>query len=50
MSTYLPVNREEMLEINGVGTSKYEKYGKVFEDLIQEFIRNENIKNRGKNA
>lgn len=44
MSTYLPVNREEMLEINGVGTSKYEKYGKVFENLIQEFIYNENIK------
>ncbi|MFR5335039.1 MAG: DNA helicase RecQ, partial [Blautia producta] len=27
MSTYLPVNREEMLAINGVGNSKYEKYG-----------------------
>lgn len=30
MSTYLPVNREEMLAINGVGNSKYEKYGKAF--------------------
>lgn len=39
MSTYLPVNREEMLAINGVGNSKYEKYGKAFENLIQEFIR-----------
>lgn len=43
MSTYLPVNREEMLEINGVGTSKYEKYGKAFENLIQDFIYNKNI-------
>lgn len=45
MSTYLPVNREEMLAINGVGNSKYEKYGKAFENLIQDFIRNQNIKN-----
>ena len=30
MSTYLPVNREKMLAINGVGNSKYEKYGKAF--------------------
>lgn len=43
MSTYLPVNREEMLAINGVGNSKYEKYGKAFENLIQDFIRNKNI-------
>lgn len=43
MSTYLPVNREEMLEINGVGTNKYEKYGKAFENLIQDFIYNKNI-------
>ena len=43
MSTYLPVNSEEMLEINGVGTSKYEKYGKAFENLIQDFIYNKNI-------
>ena len=43
MSTYLPVNREEMLAINGVGNSKYEKYGKSFENLIQEFIRDKNI-------
>ena len=45
MSTYLPVNREEMLAINGVGNSKYEKYGKAFENLIQDFIRNQNIEN-----
>ena len=43
MSTYLPVNREEMLAINGVGNSKYAKYGKAFENLIQEFIRDHNI-------
>lgn len=37
MSTYLPVTREEMLEINGVGNNKYQKYGKVFSDIIKEF-------------
>ena len=43
MSTYLPVTREEMLEINGVGNNKYQKYGKVFSDIIREFIDENHI-------
>ena len=43
MSTYLPVTREEMLEINGVGNNKYQKYGKVFSDIIKEFIEENHI-------
>ena len=43
MSTYLPVSREEMLEINGVGNNKYQKYGKVFSDIIKEFIEENHI-------
>ncbi len=43
MSTYLPVSREEMLEINGVGNNKYQKYGKVFSDIIREFIDENHI-------
>ena len=42
MSTYLPVSQEEMLEINGVGNNKYQKYGKVFSDIIKEFMEEEN--------
>lgn len=43
MSTWLPVTKEEMLEINGVGINKYEKYGHDFETLIQNFIRENEI-------
>ena len=43
MSTYLPVSREEMLEINGVGNNQYQKYGKVFSDIIREFIDENHI-------
>ena len=32
-----------MLEINGVGNNKYQKYGKVFSDLIKEFIEENHI-------
>lgn len=37
MSTYLPVNRDEMLQISGVGVTKYEKFGREFMDLIKEY-------------
>lgn len=37
MSTYLPVTREEMLKMNGVGTVKFEKYGKEFMEIISAY-------------
>ena len=43
MSTYLPVTKEEMLSINGVGNSKYEKYGEAFEEEIRNFIKENGI-------
>ena len=43
MSTYLPVTKEEMLSINGVGNSKYEKYGEAFAEEIRNFIRENGI-------
>ena len=43
MSTYLPVTKEEMLSINGVGSSKYEKYGEAFSEEIQKFIEENRI-------
>ena len=43
MSTYLPVTKEEMLSINGVGDSKYEKYGEAFAEEIRNFIKENGI-------
>lgn len=37
MSTFLPACREEMLQISGVGVTKYEKFGREFEALIREY-------------
>jgi len=36
MAKYLPVTKEEMLDIHGVGEKKYEKYGAQFVELISE--------------
>ena len=36
-------SKEEMLGISGVGEIKYEKYGKVFEKAIQEYIDEHSI-------
>lgn len=43
MSTYLPVTKEEMLSINGMGNSKYEKYGEAFAEEIRNFIKENEI-------
>ncbi len=37
MSAFLPASREEMLQISGVGVTKYEKFGKEFEALIRDY-------------
>ena len=36
MAKYLPVNKEEMLEINGVGEVKFERYGAQFIGAIEK--------------
>ncbi|RDY29032.1 DNA helicase RecQ [Romboutsia weinsteinii] len=41
-STY-PTSREEMLSISGVGEVKYDRYGKVFEDVILKYVEEKNI-------
>ncbi|MCD8074755.1 MAG: RecQ family ATP-dependent DNA helicase [Lachnospiraceae bacterium] len=43
MSTYLPQTEKEMLSINGVGTRKYEQYGKEFAGVIWEYMRDNQI-------
>ena len=37
MCALLPVTREEMLSISGVGLTKYEKYGVVFMEIVREY-------------
>lgn len=38
MSAAMPLNKEEMLLISGVGELKYERYGKAFINTIQNWI------------
>ncbi len=37
MCIKLPFNKEEMLEVTGVGENKYQKYGRQFIDAMKEF-------------
>ena len=39
MSTKIPKNKEEFLEISGVGEVKYERYGEKFKETILEYIK-----------
>ena len=43
MATYLPRNRSDFLNINGVGESKLEKYGKIFLEEIDAYCIEHNI-------
>lgn len=44
MSCKYPINKEAMLDISGVGEIKYEKYGQKFEELIKQYVKDNNIK------
>lgn len=39
MSSYLPKDRSEMLNITGVGATKYDRYGERFETVILDYIK-----------
>ena len=43
MASVYATNKEEMLNISGVGQIKYEKYGKRFKDIIEKYIEEKNI-------
>ena len=43
MASVYATNKEEMLNISGVGQIKYEKYGNRFEDIIKKYIEEKNI-------
>ena len=38
MASYLPTNKIQMLQINGVGEVKFERYGKEFLEALREFV------------
>lgn len=44
MATYFPLDYDSMLQINGVGNMKLEKYGDIFIKYIQEYVVSHNIK------
>ncbi|WP_026887263.1 DNA helicase RecQ [Clostridium beijerinckii] len=44
MTVNYPITKYEMLKISGVGEVKYNKYGKVFEDAIRNFVEEHEIK------
>ncbi len=39
MSTFLPVDKNAMLEINGIGKVKFDKYGEGFMEIIRSYAR-----------
>lgn len=39
MSTKIPKNKEEFLDISGVGEVKYERYGEKFKETILDYIK-----------
>lgn len=43
MSSSYPINKEEMLDISGVGEIKYQKYGRDFETIIKKYVEKNNI-------
>jgi ATP-dependent DNA helicase RecQ len=50
MATYLPQTGECFLDIHGVGTVKYERYGERFLEVIRRYCREHNIESRLKKS
>ena len=48
MSTIYATNKEDMLSISGVGEIKYEKYSSKFIKVIEDYIKEKNIKKEEK--
>jgi len=40
LSRYFPLDKEDMLQIKGIGERKYEQYGEVFLEVIREWREN----------
>lgn len=46
MSMYLPENREELLQISGVGETKFERYGSTFLEEIKRYKKAQEIEGK----
>ncbi|TGY41652.1 DNA helicase RecQ [Clostridium sartagoforme] len=44
MSIKYPINKDEILQVSGVGEIKYERYGERFIEIIREYVAANNIK------
>lgn len=44
MADYLPLNKKELLLIDGFGDAKYEKFGEIFLDCIRDYCRENHLK------
>ena len=44
MCIKLPMNKQEMLNVNGIGESKYEKYEERFIEKLRDFTKGEKMK------
>ncbi len=49
MATYFPQSEQGMIRISGVGTVKYENFGKIFVSVIHRYCKSRNIKEILKN-
>jgi ATP-dependent DNA helicase RecQ len=43
MSTRYPMNKEQLLDISGVGESKLKKYGEIFLNAVQIYVADHNV-------
>ncbi len=48
MSVIYPVNKAEFMKVNGVGNTKFERYGKLFISAVIEYCKKNGIKPNGK--
>ncbi len=46
MAYYYPMTRENLLEINGVGDMKFEKFGEVFMEIIKKHCLQNNLESK----
>lgn len=44
MSIKYPINKDEVLQVSGVGEVKYERYGERFIEIIRDYVITNNIK------
>jgi len=49
MATFFPQSREIMMELHGVGSVKFERYGQTFLNLICEYCQKPRIEEKSKN-